>query len=82
MKSNCYIWSFKQWLLHGGKIRLIKSRTWVGWHAVWIDQDGICWEYTQPRMRKKPWWYIPLFYNGVIKKCNKNSTLLKDSKKS
>ena len=66
--SNCYIWCLYKWITNGGKIRIYKSRTWIGWHTTWVNDEGEEWEYTFPRIRKKPWWYIPILYKGVIKK--------------
>jgi len=66
--SNCYIWCLYKWITKGGKIKVYKSKTWLGWHTTWINKEGEEWEYTLPRMRKKPWWYVPILYKGVIKK--------------
>jgi hypothetical protein len=68
MKSNCYIWCAWKRITEGGEIKVYKSRTWFGWHTTWINNEGEEWEYTIPRMRRKPWWYVPILYNGVIKR--------------
>jgi len=69
MRSNCVIWAVQQKLKHGGKINWHKAKTWRGFHASWTDPNtGITWEYTVRNQRRKPWWYVPLLYNGIIKK--------------
>lgn len=71
MKSNCYIWCIQQRIKHGGKINFRRTITWVGPHTTWTDNDGQEWEFTFRFARRKPWWYIPIWYNGVVKKIDK-----------
>jgi hypothetical protein len=66
--SNCYFWTFWKILTEGGKVKWYKSKTWFGYHCTWIDSKGIEWEYTMPRMTKKPLWYIPILYKGKIRR--------------
>ena len=54
-------------ITEGGRIRWTKSRTWWGFHTTWIDPWGHEWEYTLAKIEKKPWWYIPIIYRGVVK---------------
>lgn len=67
-KNNCYFWTLEHIIMHGGSVRWYPSLTWKGMHCTWVDKEGTEWEYTIPRMRKKQWWYIPIFYNGVVRK--------------
>ena len=55
-------------LTNGGRIKWSKSRTWFGFHTTWIDNTGIEWEYTLNKPKKHPWWYIPIFYTGTVKR--------------
>jgi hypothetical protein len=69
MWSNCLIWAIKQKVKHGGRIKWYKSKFWKGFHTTWVDKEGVEWEYTTAKI-KRPWWYIPIFYKGVIRKIN------------
>ncbi len=73
MYSNCLLWALKIKLRWGGKILWIKSKTWIGFHNRWVNQDGIVWEYTIENQKKQPWWYVPILYKGVVKKVKKTS---------
>ena len=67
MWCNCIFYVVWMRLNFGGQIRWHRSRTWSGFHATWVDPNGIEWEYTLAKPRKQPWWYIPFCYQGVIK---------------
>ena len=67
-KSNCLVWVVRQRLYHGGRINWHKSDTWWGFHNSWTDQDGVTWEFTVPLPRRQPWWYIPFWYRGRVRK--------------
>lgn len=66
MPSNCYFWTFWKVVTQGGRFKWYKSKTWIGYHCAWIDKNGVEWEYTIPKMTKKPWWYVPILYKGTI----------------
>jgi len=68
LPSNCYFWCGYMYLKYGGTIKFYKSLTWAGYHTTWIAPDGVEWEYTVRRMRKVPWYHIPIIYYGVIRK--------------
>jgi hypothetical protein len=68
MRSNCLIWCIQKKLCCGGQIKWTRSRTWSGFHTSWIDDDGDEWEYTVKDIRIMPWWYVPLLYNGIVRK--------------
>ena len=68
MRSNCYIWCAYKRLRYGGQVKFVRSIRWNGYHTIWIDSEGQAWEFTMPKMKKKPWWYIPIFYNGIVRK--------------
>ena len=76
MKSNCYFWCAWKYITEGGKIKIYKSKTWSGWHTTWVDKYGQEWEYYMPRMRKQPWWYIPILYNGKVRKMKNDKKVL------
>ena len=65
---NCLIYVIYKKIRYGGKIKWYRSKTWLGFHTTWVDSNGCEWEYTLEKIRKKPWWYIPLCYKGKIKK--------------
>lgn len=67
-KSNCYIWAIQQRLTRGGKLNLRRTVMWRGPHMTWTDNDGVEWEFTFIFARPRPWWYIPFYYKGVVKK--------------
>ena len=69
-KNNCYFWTLENIITHGGYVRWYRSLTWFGFHCTWVAPDGVEWEYTMPRMGRKPWWYIPLIYSGKVKRKN------------
>lgn len=73
-QNNCYFWTLERLITQGGSVKWYASKTWNGYHCTWIDNDAIEWEYTMPRMGKKPWWYVPLFYNGKIRKVKNGKT--------
>lgn len=66
-QSNCYFWTLERIVTKGGSVNWYRSSTWRGFHCTWVERNGTEWEYTVPRMGRKPWWYIPLFYNGEVK---------------
>ena len=68
MLSNCYFWCAWKLITQGGKIKIYKSKRWIGYHTTWVDLEGVEWEYTMPKMRDKPWWYIPIVYKGVVRR--------------
>lgn len=68
MKSNCLIWVLEQKWKYGGQIRWHKAKTWAGFHTTWVHPEGHSeWEFTLKKPVKGPWWYIPIWYEGVIK---------------
>ena len=68
MRSNCYIWCAYKRIRYGGQIKAVRSLRWKGYHTIWIDPQGQAWEYTIPRLKNKPWWYVPILYNGVVRR--------------
>lgn len=68
MCSNCLIWVIWMKFRWGGKIKWHKSKTWFGFHNSWISPNGSEWEYTLYKPKIQPWWYIPLCYNGTVKR--------------
>ena len=70
-KNNCYFWTLEKLISEGGSVRWYRSRLWNGFHCTWVDPDGVEWEYTMPRLRKLPWWYVPMWYEGRIRKFKK-----------
>jgi len=67
-KNNCYFWTLERLIVEGGSAKWYNSKRWFGYHVIWVDQDGIAWEYTRPRMlRNTPWWKM-IFYNGTVRK--------------
>lgn len=69
---NCLFWALWMRIRWGGSIRWIKSRTWFGFHNIWISPNGTEWEYTLLKPVKHSWWYIPFCYTGVIKQIKKD----------
>ena len=69
--GNCLIWVVKQRITVGGRITWRKSKTWWGWHNTWIDPNGDEWEFTLVKPKRQPWWYIPIWYTGEVKKIKK-----------
>lgn len=54
---------------YGGSFRWYRARTWWGFHVSWVDPDtGVEWEYTVLDQSRKPWYYTPILYKGVIKR--------------
>lgn len=68
MLNNCYFWCAWKLVAHGGRIKFYKSKRWIGWHTTWVDKNGVEWEYTMPKMKHKPWWYVPILYKGIIRR--------------
>ena len=66
-QGNCFFWAFKKVFLYGGRVKIKKSRTWIGFHSTWVSPWGKEYEYTLPHAKKQPWWYVPFVYPGVIK---------------
>ena len=73
-KNNCYFWTLEKLISEGGSVCWYRSRLWNGFHCTWVDPDGVEWEYTMPRLRKLPWWYVPMWYEGRIRKLKKQYT--------
>jgi len=71
-RCNCYVWCFYQWLKHGGKINFyMKNIVWWGPHSTWTNKQGVEWEFTLRRVRPKPFYWLPVWYKGVVKKAGR-----------
>ena len=66
-KSNCYFWTLENLIVNGGRAQWYPSKRWIGYHVVWIDNDGQKFEYTIPRMKRDTPWYKMLFYDGKVR---------------
>ena len=70
-QCNCLFWVWKKMFLYGGSIKFKRSKTWFGFHTVWVSPWGTEYEYTVLHPKRQKWWYIPFCYRGVIKEIKK-----------
>ena len=68
--SNCWYYSLQRFVFEGfcGRVVPIESRRWRGYHCIYVDHDGVPWEYTYEKMPRYLPWYKMLVYKGVVRK--------------
>ena len=69
-KSNCWYYAICRWVAEGfkGKVVPVASVRWRVYHCVYVDADGVAWEYTLKKMpRFMPWWKLVL-YDGIVRR--------------
>lgn len=53
-KLNCCFWyACEQRVKHGGYIRAVPSKRGLWYHFIWVDNEGVAWEFTNSAFDRK-----------------------------